>query len=296
MKRIILSILVVLITITTLLLASCGGDAATTTSTCTHLWNEANCTTPKTCSMCGVQEGTPLDHQWKNATCSAPKTCERCNQTEGEVADHNYVNNICTMCQQKSPVAIQLEKGQKVFDNLVVVALITGDMSDRILDAWHFSIYEADKKEYLLNVDKLITDFASETGLKKDEVIKAIDTYVKSLGFTDDDIDDTMRATVLKNFEYAVPTVAVLFKNVGTISEMDGYMEEAKKLLDEMSSDYESQTEYTRLKEFYATVKAFYACAKSPSGSYNNFSSTVNAYSDDIINLINLLGFVYSNE
>ena len=32
-----------------------------------HKWNEATCTTPKTCSVCGTEEGEPLGHKWEFA-------------------------------------------------------------------------------------------------------------------------------------------------------------------------------------------------------------------------------------
>lgn len=42
-----------------------------------HNWTAANCTTAKTCSICGKTEGSALGHDWADATCTAPKTCKR---------------------------------------------------------------------------------------------------------------------------------------------------------------------------------------------------------------------------
>lgn len=69
-----------------LLLAGCG---------CEHEWVEANCTSPKTCSLCEKTEGTPLGHTWTAATCTAPKTCEVCNATEGEAKGHTWEDATC---------------------------------------------------------------------------------------------------------------------------------------------------------------------------------------------------------
>lgn len=65
-----------------------------THSICFHEWNEASCTVPKTCSICGATEGEPLGHEpglWKTvteATCTAvgerQTTCARCGK---EVTD-----------------------------------------------------------------------------------------------------------------------------------------------------------------------------------------------------------------
>ena len=51
---------------------------------CSHVWEEATCTTPKTCAECGEMEGEPLGHEWEEASHLAPKKCSVCEETEGE--------------------------------------------------------------------------------------------------------------------------------------------------------------------------------------------------------------------
>lgn len=57
-----------------------------------HNWTAANCTTAKTCSICGKTEGSALGHDWADATCTAPKTCKRtgCTATDGSPLDHDW--------------------------------------------------------------------------------------------------------------------------------------------------------------------------------------------------------------
>lgn len=57
-----------------------------------HNWTAANCTTAKTCSICGKTEGSALGHDWTDATCTAPKTCKRtgCTATDGSPLDHDW--------------------------------------------------------------------------------------------------------------------------------------------------------------------------------------------------------------
>lgn len=57
---------------------------------CTHEWEDATCTTPKTCTKCGKTEGEPLGHTWQEATCTAPKTCSVCGATEGKASGHDW--------------------------------------------------------------------------------------------------------------------------------------------------------------------------------------------------------------
>ena len=59
-----------------------------------HTWDDATCTTPKTCTECGATEGKALGHTWQNATCTNPKTCAVCGATEGELLAHAWDDGI----------------------------------------------------------------------------------------------------------------------------------------------------------------------------------------------------------
>lgn len=60
-----------------------------------HEWQEATCTTPKTCSTGGETEGEALGHTWVEATCAEPKHCSVCGETEGEALAHTWVEATC---------------------------------------------------------------------------------------------------------------------------------------------------------------------------------------------------------
>lgn len=53
-----------------------------------HEWQEATCTTPKTCSTGGETEGEAPGHTWVEATCTEPKYCSVCGETEGNALEH----------------------------------------------------------------------------------------------------------------------------------------------------------------------------------------------------------------
>lgn len=63
---------------------------------CRHEWQDAICTSPRTCSLCGETEGEPLGHEWDEASCTVPKTCSLCGETDGEPLGHNWVDATCT--------------------------------------------------------------------------------------------------------------------------------------------------------------------------------------------------------
>ncbi len=79
-------------------LASCDSEKE-----CSHRWGEwsaktnATCTEAgvqkRVCTDCGISETTAiaaLGHDWNEATCSTPKTCSRCSVTEGGAKAHSY--------------------------------------------------------------------------------------------------------------------------------------------------------------------------------------------------------------
>ena len=72
------------------------------TTKCKHEWIEADCTTPKTCSICKKTKGKPLGHEWKEASCEIPKTCTRCGETEGSSLGHDFKDATCTEARKCS--------------------------------------------------------------------------------------------------------------------------------------------------------------------------------------------------
>ena len=118
MKKLTLILLSVLMIVT---LAACGNKCEhtydnacdATCKTCgetrevsAHQWNDATCTTLKTCTVCQATEGEMLPHNWEDATCITAKTCKTCGTTEGEPLGHKPAEDdgdcgtdvLCTVC------------------------------------------------------------------------------------------------------------------------------------------------------------------------------------------------------
>lgn len=68
-----------------------------------HEWQEADCTRPRTCAVCGETEGEALGHEWQEADCTRPRTCSVCGETQGEALGHDWQEDCthprtCTVC------------------------------------------------------------------------------------------------------------------------------------------------------------------------------------------------------
>ena len=72
---------------------------------CEHVWVDANCLTPKTCSLCEETEGEPLGHDWLPAECTLPERCSRCDETVGEALGHTWVEADCVTAKTCSVCA-----------------------------------------------------------------------------------------------------------------------------------------------------------------------------------------------
>lgn len=77
-----------------------------------HVWDAATCTEPKTCAICGITEGSVKEHAWVDASCTAPKTCSVCGLTEGTALGHDWAEatctkpKTCTRCNEKQGEAL----------------------------------------------------------------------------------------------------------------------------------------------------------------------------------------------
>jgi len=92
-KRIALAlILLLLVVVFAFTLSSCQPA----NPTCNHQWKDADCTTPKTCTLCSATEGEALGHTGGTATCTEKAKCSVCNAEYGEVKGHDFNAATCT--------------------------------------------------------------------------------------------------------------------------------------------------------------------------------------------------------
>ena len=130
-----------------MLLVGCDGQGAeSTTPPCEHVWADATCSAPKTCTACGATDGEALAHTWVEADYSNPKTCSVCGATEGEKLECPIPDELNLALQmEKIPVATADMTEQELRDLIVQFMYLqinfayTPDFGD-IMDSYGYHI------------------------------------------------------------------------------------------------------------------------------------------------------------
>lgn len=74
---------------------------------CDHEWVNADCTTPKSCKLCGVVDGTVSEHQWQDPQADGEDghwyDCANCTLSRLEEHIDQDENGACDVCGYTSP-------------------------------------------------------------------------------------------------------------------------------------------------------------------------------------------------
>ena len=117
---------------------------------CTHEWNAATCTTPKTCSVCGATDGEALGHNYVediiDATCTATGTatyeCSVCGDSYSEeipMKPHNYVDGVCDICGAKAIACAPITSADQLVSGEYILVVSSGYAPTTYSDGWVLS-------------------------------------------------------------------------------------------------------------------------------------------------------------
>ena len=86
-----------------------------------------NCYASQICVVCRVELQPILGHDWADATCDMPKTCTRCGLTEGSALGHRYENGYCADCgQQKTSEGLTYHPMMDDYGHSIVSYIVSG--------------------------------------------------------------------------------------------------------------------------------------------------------------------------
>lgn len=197
-------------------------------------------------------------------------------------SEKESINNRLTLVEARE--AYEKLQGAAIYDNAKAAyekiketenLCIKG--MDWVYDAWYYGIYKAD--DYAYSFDTMFT--AKLSGATREEVIKARE----ELGLDESD------ASLM--WEFSVKTALRMLKNRGTFDKCKSNMEEASKILQELTEEYKDYTYYPKLKEYYASVDAYVKFFVSPTGSFEQLKDTINSYENGIRTVSSDVGFLF---
>ena len=155
-----------------------ASELTTEPTECSHSWEDATCTEPKTCKTCGITEGSEAAHNWKSATCKTPKTCKACGKTEGSVAAHNWKNATCKKAATCSVCGATGKKGDHDYE-------ILAEQGDG-----KFFARKVHKKCKTCDLEKTLY-YTGKDEFDLEAIYKTLEDYAKSYGLSvSDSFDD----------------------------------------------------------------------------------------------------------
>lgn len=111
MKKIFLLLTAV---ITLVSMCACNSDSHNHSYDSGTVITDATCGNKKTvmysCTGCEhtYTKSYTVVHDWKKANCTEPKTCSICKEEDGEALGHSYEENVCEFCKFVSTVDVEL--------------------------------------------------------------------------------------------------------------------------------------------------------------------------------------------
>lgn len=234
-------------------------------------------------------------HTWTPATCTVPKTCSVCGVTEGEPIAHTFEKGVCTVCGFEDPVHQQLVKGEIVYLSLATLKASCDKHIETIRKAWYYYIHSSEYTKYYTymngktRTDNSIEFYANNVGFKEDFVREAVESYIKSIGKEVNDTNVSIYAG--KTLESAIYIVQYAYKDI--IGKSAELLQDTKTTLSGMSDEYETQTNYSILKQYFAEIKSYVDFCRSPNGSYNGLLQTKAQFQTNTNRFQNELSITY---
>jgi len=171
----------------------------------------------------------------------------------------------------------------KVYEDLLEAADILGEISDSIIGAWHYGIYDSD--DY--SGETIVTYLWLETGdsiTSSSDLVEAFND-----GYGTDYSTDMVGWMLSGDFSKCVNTVKQAYILNYSFSTVLSKLDSAKEKIQSLDSEVNG---YSELQNLYLEIKALYDDTYSPQGNYSTFSTTINTHMANINSKKNSIEFI----
>ena len=275
MKKIIS--IVIIICMLSLCLTSCVHE---------HDWIDATCTTPKTCNSCGETEGTSIGHAYSNATCTVPETCTLCGIIHGTALGHTYKQGVCTVCNELNPSAKeeQLAICEEIIEDLETLETYCYAQILAYQNAWYFAIYKA---EDYYSYESILSDFSTKIAIDSTYVNDAIIYYLEDIGMETTKINAL--AALRTNSGALGITERAIELRFGAIGLCNELISQITTNLEKINGKVIGNDYAKAIVDYCNVILNYYSFAKTPTGSYNTYTSQASTYKTYCTNAKNKL-------
>ena len=255
-------------------------------STCTQ-----NGTEKRDCS-CGeyeTRETDMLEHSYNHATCTTPKTCSVCGVKTGSTLAHSFAKGICDSCGFLDPSAKseQLGIATDIIEDMENLKMLCDALSSCYQGAWYFSIYKAgDYYSY----GQILTALSNYIGIESDTLA---DATIEHLNYIGAEVNATNALAALRGTSNTLAIVERAINIIGTIDLCNIYVTSFTNNIEKINPSVVGTNFAEALVNYSNVVFNYYAFAKSPSGSYNSYTASISTYNSYLTNAKNALDSSY---
>lgn len=171
---------------------------------------------------------------------------------------------------------------KQAYEKLKEVSSLCASGMDSIYGAWYFGIYKAKdttSSNFYTKMAQEVPGFTSkELEAGANELLSA--SLCATLGKSD--------------WQYSIWIVESAITIRGDYATITANMDEAEKILQTLTTEYQDYAYYPKLKDYYSSIKSYVEFFTSPSGSFNQLADTVNDYENKIRTLDSDVGFLFN--
>lgn len=178
----------------------------------------------------------------------------------------------------------QHKAANEVYNSLNTAQQLCTEVMDSIYKAGYFATYEA--TEYI-NPQARLEGFCSEVNLDTEETLNALETVLKSVGYSSP--TDTQKIAALERYDLAIKTVIQIYTNNRTFTAINDNLIIAKSSFKAVTNDYR---DYNTLESYYSKISEIVQFCKSPKSSFEQLQPIINEYNTSLKNHKSKLSFL----
>ena len=153
-----------------LLLNSLVPGKETPARACSHVWDDADCATLRTCIACGETDGAYGEHKWLPADCVTPERCSVCEAVRGTAQGHVWTAatysepETCEVCKTTSGASLKDQLTDVLRQNIPFTTYSTSQ-TEKVYGYEDAALTQKSEKRYFVPaIDELVIMDISEDG------------------------------------------------------------------------------------------------------------------------------------